>query len=59
MFGYICLPNILLSDAYLWICVEMFIVARDVINLYIEKDIIEFLSNSDVVPKILYVEIIP
>ena len=28
MFGYICLPNIFLSDPYLWICVEMFIVAR-------------------------------
>ena len=27
MFGYICLPNICLSEAYLWICLEMFIVA--------------------------------
>ena len=28
MFGYICLPNIRLKEAYLWICLEMFIVAR-------------------------------
>ena len=28
MFGYICLTNICLSEAYLWICLEMFIVAR-------------------------------
>ena len=26
--GYICQPNILLSEAYLWICLEMYIVAR-------------------------------
>ena len=28
MFGYICLLNILLSVAYLWICLEMFKVVR-------------------------------
>ena len=28
MFGYICLSNIFLSEADLWMCVEMFIVAR-------------------------------
>ena len=33
MFGYICLPNIHLSEAYLWICLEMFNVARDM-SLY-------------------------
>ena len=30
MFGYICQANIRLSEAYLWICLEMFIVARDI-----------------------------
>ncbi len=28
MFEHICLPNISLSEAFLWICLEMFIVAR-------------------------------
>ncbi len=28
MFGYICQPNIRLSETYIWISLEMFIVAR-------------------------------
>ncbi len=32
MFRYICLLNIRLSDAYIGICVEMFIVARGILQ---------------------------
>ncbi len=31
--GYICLPDILLSNAYLWIGLEMFIVAKEFIEV--------------------------
>ncbi len=52
---YICQPNIRLSEAYLWICLEMFIVARDKIDIAVLPDNWKIWSNSAQIIQILYV----